>query len=50
VPDLAEIHRTEIGMLERGVRLPRLDTIRATPREVAPLDKHLGVRLIFLLF
>jgi transcriptional regulator with XRE-family HTH domain len=24
---LAEIHRTEIGMLERGARLPRLDTI-----------------------
>jgi transcriptional regulator with XRE-family HTH domain len=23
----AELHRTEIGMLERGIRLPRLDTI-----------------------
>ncbi len=23
----AELHRTEIGMLERGARLPRLDTI-----------------------
>jgi transcriptional regulator with XRE-family HTH domain len=24
---LAGLHRTEIGMLERGVRMPRLDTI-----------------------
>ena len=23
----ADLHRTEIGMLERGVRMPRLDTI-----------------------
>jgi transcriptional regulator with XRE-family HTH domain len=23
----ADLHRTEIGMLERGIRLPRLDTI-----------------------
>jgi transcriptional regulator with XRE-family HTH domain len=23
----ADLHRTEIGMLERGTRLPRLDTI-----------------------
>lgn len=23
----AELHRTEIGMLERGVRLPRVDTM-----------------------
>jgi transcriptional regulator with XRE-family HTH domain len=23
----AELHRTEVGMLERGIRLPRLDTI-----------------------
>jgi transcriptional regulator with XRE-family HTH domain len=23
----ANLHRTEIGMLERGIRLPRLDTI-----------------------
>jgi transcriptional regulator with XRE-family HTH domain len=23
----AELHRTEIGLLERGIRLPRLDTI-----------------------
>jgi len=27
VADLASIHRTEIGMLERGFRLPRLDTL-----------------------
>lgn len=24
---LASLHRTEIGMLERGVRLPRIDTV-----------------------
>lgn len=24
---LASLHRTEVGMLERGVRLPRLDTL-----------------------
>jgi transcriptional regulator with XRE-family HTH domain len=24
---LAELHRTEIGLLERGERMPRLDTI-----------------------
>jgi transcriptional regulator with XRE-family HTH domain len=24
---LASLHRTEIGMLERGVRLPRVDTL-----------------------
>jgi transcriptional regulator with XRE-family HTH domain len=23
----AELHRTEVGMLERGARMPRLDTI-----------------------
>jgi len=25
--DLASLHRTEIGMLERGIRLPRIDTL-----------------------
>jgi len=24
---LANLHRTEVGMLERGVRLPRIDTL-----------------------
>ena len=24
---IANLHRTEVGMLERGIRLPRLDTI-----------------------
>lgn len=24
---LASLHRTEIGMLERGIRLPRIDTV-----------------------
>ena len=24
---IASLHRTEVGMLERGIRLPRLDTI-----------------------
>jgi transcriptional regulator with XRE-family HTH domain len=23
----AELHRTEIGMLERGIRIPRIDTL-----------------------
>lgn len=37
----ASLHRTEIGMLERGVRLPRIDTLvklagalDATPNEL----------------
>jgi transcriptional regulator with XRE-family HTH domain len=25
--ELASLHRTEIGMLERGIRLPRIDTL-----------------------
>lgn len=24
---LASLHRTEVGMLERGIRLPRIDTL-----------------------
>lgn len=24
---MASVHRTEIGMLERGIRLPRIDTL-----------------------
>jgi transcriptional regulator with XRE-family HTH domain len=24
---LASVHRTEIGMLERGIRIPRIDTL-----------------------
>lgn len=38
---LTSLHRTEVGLLERGVRLPRLDTIlklaaglEATPEEM----------------
>lgn len=39
--ELASLHRTEIGMLERGVRLARIDTLvklmgalEATPEEL----------------
>jgi len=36
----ASLHRTEIGMLERGIRLPRLDTVvkLAGAIEVEPAD------------
>ena len=34
----ASLHRTEIGMLERGIRLPRIDTLvkLAGAMEIAP--------------
>jgi transcriptional regulator with XRE-family HTH domain len=48
--ELAELHRTEIGLFETGNRLPRLDTLLkitaaadATPRELlAGLHWHPG--------
>jgi transcriptional regulator with XRE-family HTH domain len=41
----AELHRTEVGMLERGIRLPRLDTIAklAGGLEVDPGDLFAGI-------
>jgi transcriptional regulator with XRE-family HTH domain len=28
---MASLHRTEISLIERGTRLPRIDTMLATP-------------------
>lgn len=41
----AELHRTEIGMLERGIRLPRIDTLAklAGALEVTPNDLLSGI-------
>ena len=41
----ASLHRTEIGMLERGVRLPRIDTVikLAGALEVEPGDLLTGM-------
>jgi transcriptional regulator with XRE-family HTH domain len=41
----ASLHRTEIGMLERGIRLPRLDTLvkLAGAIEVDPTDLLDGI-------
>ncbi len=41
----ASLHRTEIGLLERGERLPRIDTLIrvATALEVAPGDLLVGI-------
>jgi transcriptional regulator with XRE-family HTH domain len=40
VSERADLHRTEIGYLERGIRLPRLDTILklAGGLEIQPCD------------
>lgn len=42
---LASLHRTEIGMLERGVRLARIDTLikLAGAMEIPPGDLLAGV-------
>jgi transcriptional regulator with XRE-family HTH domain len=42
---IAGLHRTEVGMLERGVRLPRLDTIAklAGALEVDPGELLAGI-------
>jgi transcriptional regulator with XRE-family HTH domain len=41
----ADLHRTEVGMLERGIRLPRLDTIAklAGALEIDPGDLFAGI-------
>lgn len=43
---LLDLHRTEIGALERGRRVPRLDTILklAAGVEVSPCDLIAGLR------
>jgi transcriptional regulator with XRE-family HTH domain len=42
---LSSLHRTEIGMLERGVRLPRIDTVikLAGAMEIHPGDLFDGM-------
>lgn len=42
---MASLHRTEIGMLERGIRLPRIDTLvkLAGSLEVDPADLLEGI-------
>lgn len=42
---LASLHRTEIGMLERGIRLPRIDTLvkLAGSLKVAPGELLAGM-------
>jgi len=42
---LASLHRTEIGMLERGVRLPRIDTVLklAGALAISPCDLLAGM-------
>jgi transcriptional regulator with XRE-family HTH domain len=41
----ASLHRTEIGLLERGVRVPRIDTLAklAGALGVAPADLLAGI-------
>lgn len=41
----AELHRTEIGLLERGARVPRIDTLVkvAAAINVAPADLLEGI-------
>jgi transcriptional regulator with XRE-family HTH domain len=39
----AAVHRTEISQLERGLRVPRIDTL---VRVAASLDVHPGVLLV----
>jgi transcriptional regulator with XRE-family HTH domain len=43
---LLDVHRTEIGLLERGQRVPRLDTILKLSAgvEVAPCELIAGLR------
>lgn len=42
---LCSLHRTEVGLLERGARTPRIDTIikLATGLEVAPAALIVGI-------
>jgi transcriptional regulator with XRE-family HTH domain len=39
----AELHRTEVSQLERGLRIPRIDTL---VKLAASLDVHPGVLLV----
>lgn len=41
----AGLHRTEIGLLERGARIPRIDTLvkLATALEIVPADLLQGI-------
>ena len=41
----AGLHRTEIGLLERGARVPRIDTLVkvASALEVAPVELVAGI-------
>lgn len=41
----ASVHRTEISQLERGLRIPRIDTVvkLATSLEVSVLDLIVGI-------
>jgi transcriptional regulator with XRE-family HTH domain len=41
----ASLHRTEVGLLERGARIPRIDTLAklAGALEVAPADLLAGI-------
>jgi transcriptional regulator with XRE-family HTH domain len=41
----ASVHRTEISQLERGLRIPRIDTVvkLATSLEVSVLDLLVGI-------
>lgn len=41
----ASLHRTEVGVLERGVRLPRIDTLikLAAAMDVAPEELLAGI-------
>jgi transcriptional regulator with XRE-family HTH domain len=43
--ELASLHRTEIGMLERGIRMPRIDTLikLAGALEVEPGELLVGI-------
>jgi transcriptional regulator with XRE-family HTH domain len=45
---LADLHRTEVGMLERGIRLPRIDTLikLAGALEVEPGELLTGLRWV----
>jgi transcriptional regulator with XRE-family HTH domain len=45
--DRAELHRTEIGLLERGLRVPRIDTLLrlAAALAVEPAELLVGVHL-----
>jgi transcriptional regulator with XRE-family HTH domain len=43
---LASVHRTEIGMIERGIRLPRVDTLvkLAGSLSISPMELLEGIQ------